>query len=1030
MVGVLEAAGGTVTTGAGQTFSLTNGLDLLDGGVLRGSGQVTGNVTNTSGTVRPGTSPGTLTVTGNYTQGPGGTLAIDVEGTAQGTEYDHLAVSGVATLNGTLGVVQGAGFDPQLWDTFQFLTSGSRTGTFASLTGSDLPSAKSYSLDYPGSPDFGARLVVALPPGFVDPPTLTDTDPDSPANDNKPRIKGSAAGAQTVKIYKTADCSGPAVEVTAADFGSPGATVTVPDDTTTTFHATGVDDADNVSECSTSSITYVEESVPDPPTLTDTDPDSPANDNNPRIKGSAPGAQSVRVYKTADCSGPAVEVPAADFGSPGAPVTVPDNSTTTFHATSVDDADNVSECSTSSITYVEQSVPDPPTLTDTDPDSPANDNNPRIKGSAPGAQSVRVYKTADCSGPAVEVPAADFGSPGAPVTVPDNSTTTFHATSVDDADNVSECSTSSITYVHIATGPPRISIADVSEPEGDRRGEFALTVSLDRPAPAGGVSVDVRTADGTATAADNDYAPRSFRVSFAEGETSKPVFVPVIGDQIAEPDESFTVNLTNPQSGTIQDGQGVATIVNDDGPVPQISIDDVSEDEGNGRETDFVFALSLDHPAPAGGVRVDFATADGTATAADNDYFARSTRVTFAGGETSQPVVVRVRGDQIAEPDETLIANLSNPRGGTIQDGQGVATIVNDDGPVPQISIDDISEDESDRRNEFAFTISLDRPAPAGGVRVDYATSDGTATIADNDYAARSARISFAGGESSRRVFVPVLGDRIVEPDESFTVNLANPRGGTIQDGEGVGTILNDDLPPPLISIDDVSHNEGNSGFTDFTFTVSLDRPAPAGGVSVAFATDDGSAVSLGRNVDYRNNRGSLSFAPGEQQKQVTVQVVGDTRVEPDENFAVRLARPTGGTIGDDHGVGTIANDDAPPPPPALISIDDVSHNEGNSGFTDFTFTVSLDRPAPAGGVSVAFATDDGSAVSLGRNVDYRNNRGSLSFAPGEQQKQVTVQVVGDTRVEPDENFAVRLARPTGGTIGDDHGVGTIANDD
>ena len=201
-------------------------------------------------------------------------------------------------------------------------------------------------------------------------------------------------------------------------------------------------------------------------TLTDTDPDSPANDNNPRIKGSAPGAQSVRVYKTADCSGPAVEVPAADFGSPGAPVTVPDNSTTTFHATSVDDADNVSECSTSSITFVEQSVPNPPTLTGTDPDSPANDNNPRIKGSAPGAQSVRVYKTADCSGPAVEVPAADFGSPGAPVTVPDNSTTTFHATSVDDADNVSECSTSSITYVHIATGPPRISIADVPEAAG------------------------------------------------------------------------------------------------------------------------------------------------------------------------------------------------------------------------------------------------------------------------------------------------------------------------------------------------------------------------------------------------------------------------------------------------------------------------------------------------------------------------------------------------------------------------------------
>ena len=86
--------------------------------------------------------------------------------------------------------------------------------------------------------------------------------------------------------------------------------------------------------------------------------------------------------------------------------------------------------------------------------------------------------------------------------------------------------------------------------------------------------------------------------------------------------------------------------------MPQISIDDVSEDEGNGRETIyFVFALSLDHPAPAGGCSATTSpTADGTATAADNDYFARSTRVTFAGGETSQPVVVRVRGTRSPSP--------------------------------------------------------------------------------------------------------------------------------------------------------------------------------------------------------------------------------------------------------------------------------------------------------------------------------------------------------------------------------------------
>ncbi|MGH2806881.1 MAG: Ig-like domain-containing protein, partial [Actinomycetota bacterium] len=94
----------------------------------------------------------------------GATLEVDVAGTAQGTEYDHLSVGGAATLDGTVAVVPGAGFDPQDSDSFQVLTSASRTGTFAALTGATLPSGKSYALDYPDTPNFGARLLVVPAP--------------------------------------------------------------------------------------------------------------------------------------------------------------------------------------------------------------------------------------------------------------------------------------------------------------------------------------------------------------------------------------------------------------------------------------------------------------------------------------------------------------------------------------------------------------------------------------------------------------------------------------------------------------------------------------------------------------------------------------------------------------------------------------------------------------------------------------------------------------------------------------------------
>lgn len=178
--GAYTQTGGTYTVASGATAAaassaiaggtlagngaLTSPVTLTSTGVLSGGGQITGDVANTSGSVRPGASPGTLGITGNYTQGSAGTLQVDVAGTTPGTGFDRLNVSGAATLDGTVAVVKGAGFDPQPTDTFQFLTSASRTGTFSALTGNSLPSGKTYALDYPDDPLFGARLTTAQSP--------------------------------------------------------------------------------------------------------------------------------------------------------------------------------------------------------------------------------------------------------------------------------------------------------------------------------------------------------------------------------------------------------------------------------------------------------------------------------------------------------------------------------------------------------------------------------------------------------------------------------------------------------------------------------------------------------------------------------------------------------------------------------------------------------------------------------------------------------------------------------------------------
>ena len=116
------------------------------------------------------------------------------------------------------------------------------------------------------------------------------------------------------------------------------------------------------------------------------------------------------------------------------------------------------------------------------------------------------------------------------------------------------------------------------------------------------------------------------------------------------------------------------------GGTPNISINDVSANEGNAGTTSFDFTVSLSAPAGPGGVTFDIATADGTATTADSDYAANSlTGQTIPAGSSTYAFSVPVNGDTTEEPDETFLVNVTNVVGATVTDGQGQGTIVNDD---------------------------------------------------------------------------------------------------------------------------------------------------------------------------------------------------------------------------------------------------------------------------------------------------------------------------------------------------------------
>ncbi len=164
----------------------------------------------------------------------------------------------------------------------------------------------------------------------------------------------------------------------------------------------------------------------------------------------------------------------------------------------------------------------------------------------------------------------------------------------------------------------------------------------------------------------------------------------------------------------------------------------------------------------------------------------------------------------------------------------------------PLVSVADVSVNEA--AGTMTFTVTRANAA-AGAFTVDYETADGTAT-AGSDYVATSGTLSFAANQVSATVTVTINDDGTPELDETLLLNLSDPSGATIADGQGVGTIVNDDGPPIQVSINDVSIVEGDSGSQNLVFTVT--RTGGSGAFDVNFETVDGTAIStFGPGQDY-----------------------------------------------------------------------------------------------------------------------------------------------------------------------------------
>ncbi len=342
-----------------------------------------------------------------------------------------------------------------------------------------------------------------------------------------------------------------------------------------------------------------------------------------------------------------------------------------------------------------------------------------------------------------------------------------------------------------------------------------------------------------------------------------------------------------------------------------VSVDDVSTGEGGAAHTVGVTVRLND--VPTSPVSVGYATADGTATS-PADYQSTSGSLTFAaGGALTQAVSVPIVGDTAHEPDETFAVNLTSPTGGVLTDATATVTVTDDDNATapPSLTVRDAATSEGDAGEHDALVdVTLSTPATTA-VTVDWSSADGTAGA--GDYTARSGTVSFPPGQTSAQLAVPVLGDTMWEPDESFTVTLSGATGAALADAGATVTVSNDD-PLPTVKVDDVSVTEG-----DVTAHVPVTvTGTSSASVTVPWSTGTGSAAA---GSDYVAASGVLTFAPGGPSTQlIDVAVKGDASDEPDESVPLTLGSVTGATVSDGSAVLTIVDDDAAAPKALFIA--------------------------------------------------------------------------------------------------------------
>ena len=605
-----------------------------------------------------------------------------------------------------------------------------------------------------------------------------------------------------------------------------------------------------------------------------------------------------------------------------------------------------------------------------------------------------------------------------------------------------------------------VSVADVSVQES---GTAIFVVSLDVAATSD-ITVDYTTVDGTA-AQPGDYTETAGTVRIPAGAPSALVEVPLVDDTDTEPDETFTLRLTGAVGAGIADDEATATINDNDGSLPVVRL---AHDETiyQGLNTSALIVRTVLNDGDVARVLESghgdfFAFLDDPATtpvtfsinllevpslgelAASRSEFAIGggiTNLSIMDGDTEAWVSVGITQDNIPELDERFLMVLNDAVDARLEIGHVWVEIIDDD--VPIVTVADVVADES--AGNVVFNVQLHAAAvhPASlryTTRAIRTAGDGAASPGE-DYSTASGTLNIPAGATSATISVPIIGDSVDEPAETFLLVLSDPELLAMGDSVAVGTITDDD---PGFWIDDrrVWENVGT-----MTFTVVRDHTS-TGAVAVGYRFAAGGSAVGGTactgGVDFvwpsGSASGTVTMPAAGTEAAISVEVCNDDDPEGREILLVELTGVTGRRT---TAVGTIVDDDRTDLPRINIYNSDVRTEGLHVARGGASFQIYADGPL-TGTVTVAWrtenclATDTNCPHPAAAGDDYIANSGTVTLTPTDISATVTVTVRDDTTGEDSEEFFVRVTGVTGpAAVGsgvthtDPVGIGFIVDDD